>query len=117
MPTINLKVATKNDGTFEDRATVKPPIIRDEANVRLRARRIDSINTTVYATLDIDAVDGRPQNHPRDFVFERGWEVDMGVWRVDKRENAVFVSGRTDPPVRDGTIEVEIEASLAFGRA
>lgn len=113
MPTTTIRVMTDANGALSRTETFNPPG-PFPLTVRIRARLLSPADTTVTGTLDIDAVDGSPQNPAQSFTLPPGQQVSVGEWRLDGGDNRVMVSGQTSPPRPNTEVEIELDATLGF---
>jgi hypothetical protein len=115
MPTYTkpAKVTTDSNGAYHRQEIFNPPgpdffTIR----VSLKAKLVSPADTTVICTLDVDAVDGKPQNDAQEFTFSTGEQISLGTWKLDGGNNRIVVSGQTSPSRADTEVEFEFEISF-----
>ena len=58
-----------------------------EKSVRLWITLVQPQDTIVHGTLDIDAVDGKPTNHEKNFTASSGKETSLGEWDLSLGED------------------------------
>lgn len=115
MPTITrkVKVTTDENGAYNRQDIFNPPT-PDFWPVRLslKAKLLSPVDTTIISTLDVDAVDGNPQNDAREFRFSTDEQISLGTWKLDGGDNIIIVSGQTLPPLANTEVEIEFEISF-----
>src|SRR5215475_4516650 len=80
--------------------------------VRLAAKLLEPVDTTVEGELNIGAADGSPSNERKRFVVATGQQTQLGSWRLDSGDNIIVITGRTHPQRPNTKLVVEIDASL-----
>jgi len=111
MPKMTVEANTDQNGDLRERVNFNPPGPFN-LTVRLAAKLLEPMDTTVEGELDIDAADGGPSNQMKQFVIVPGQQIQLGSWRLDSGDNVIVLSGKTNPQRPNTKLVVEIEASL-----
>jgi hypothetical protein len=62
--------------------------------------------------LDVDAVDGSPQNPAMPYTIAAGQEVALGSWRLDAGDNKLVISGVTFPIRANTQLSIEVKVTI-----
>ena len=111
MPSFDFTLPTDDNGYFHHTAAYNPPgpfSLKVELSVRLN----QPPDTKAEGRLDIDPADGGRGNQARDFVVASGESTSLGSWRLDRDDNLIVLSGRTEPARPNATLAVTVAASL-----
>ncbi len=109
-----LSISTDNNGNFRVSEIIDLPTIPwPHTNVDIKARLNNPPGTTIKGTIDIDAVDGSPNNPSKPFALKHEDEYEyIGKFAHGGggEKFKVTVSGTTSPTKPNIVLSVEIEA-------
>lgn len=109
MPTITekIKVTTDANGSFATEQIVNPPGFWDY-NITATARLLAPPETTITGEIKITAADKSTKNSIKNFSAFTGETIDLGEWTLDDGDNALNVTGQTQPACSGVEIEIEV---------
>ena len=113
MPTFTrkLNIRTDENGSYgrEDKFNPPGPF---NFTAEVKVKMIAPAETTLTASVDIDAEKGEPQNQSKEFVLTTGEQVDLGQWRISGGNNIFTFKARTSPVRAHTEIEIEVELKV-----